>query len=108
MWFDLQALIWFCLLGCLALFWWQNLKMREIALKAVKHYCDREGLQLLDQSVALKGMGFQRDPHTGQLVLRRRYRFEFTSTGDERYQGTVVLHGQRLAGITTEPYRIPE
>lgn len=108
MWFDLKAVIWICVIASLALLWWQNLKMREIALVAVKRYCDREGLQLLDQSVALKKINFKRDQHSGNVVLRRNYKFEFTSTGDERYSGMVEMHGQRLAGITTEPYRIPE
>lgn len=108
MWFDLKAVIWICAIASLALLWWQNLKMREIALVAVKRFCNREGLQLLDQSVALKGMSFTRDQHSGRVVLRRAYKFEFTSTGEERYSGTVEMHGQRFKGIETEPYRIPE
>lgn len=107
MWFDLKALIWITLLALAGLLWWQNLKMREIALKAVKHYCQREDLQLLDQSVALKGFKFKRDTQTGRLMLKRTYRFEFTSTGDERYKGDLVMLGQRVAGITTEAHRIP-
>lgn len=107
MWFDLTALIWICLLAMIALLWWQNLKMREIALSAVKRYCHKETLQLLDQSVALKGFSFRRDSHSGRLALRRVYRFEFTSTGDERYQGDVVMLGQRIAGIRTDAHRIP-
>ncbi len=108
MWFDLQALIWICVLAFVALFWWQNLKVREQALVAVKRYCAKEMLQLLDQSVALKSMRIKRSSDTGRLVLNRNYAFEFTSTGDERYRGWIEMHGQRFAGIQTEPYKIVE
>ncbi len=108
MWFDLKALIWISALGLIALLWWQNLKVREMALVAVKRYCHKEALQLLDQSIALKAIRFKRDTHTGRLVLQRRYKFEFTSTGEERYSGTIEMHGQRFKGIETEPYRVPE
>lgn len=107
MWFDLTALIWITLLAVVALLWWQNLKARELALKQVKRYCERETLQLLDQSVALRGLSIIRNPQNGQLSLKRRYGFEFTSTGDERYQGNIELLGGRLLHIEVEAHRIP-
>ena len=107
MWFDLTALIWMSLLGLVALLWWQNLKAREMALKQVKRYCEREALQLLDQSVALRRLSMARNPQTGQLGIKRRYGFEFTSTGDERYQGNVELFGSRLLRIEVDAHRVP-
>ena len=107
MWFDLTALIWMTLLAAVALLWWQNLKARESALKQVKRYCEREALQLLDQSVALRGLSITRNPQNGQLSLKRRYGFEFTSTGDERYQGNIELLGGRLLHIEVDAHRVP-
>lgn len=107
MWFDLTALIWMSLLALVSLLWWHNLKARELALKQVKRYCDREALQLLDQSVALRGLSITRNPNNGQLGLKRRYGFEFTSTGDERYQGSIELLGARLLHIEVDAHRVP-
>ncbi|KAA0875165.1 DUF3301 domain-containing protein [Nitrincola tapanii] len=103
---DLIDLIFFTLLAALLMFWWQNLKKREAVFKAVKRYCQREHLQLLDESVALEAMGLKRHPETGYLLLTRRYRFEFTSTGDERYQGRVFLSGAQIDQIEVEAHRV--
>ncbi|WP_417585237.1 DUF3301 domain-containing protein [Nitrincola sp.] len=105
--FDLTALIWMTLIAVIALLWWQNLKARELALKQVKRYCEREALQLLDQSVALRRLSMVRSPHNGQLTIKRRYVFEFTSTGDERYQGNIELLGSRMRHIEVDAHRVP-
>ena len=104
--FDLYSLIWMSAILILALLWWHNLKARELALKQVKHYCNRQGLQLLDQSVALRRLSFGRT-RSGHISLKRRYGFEFTSTGDERYQGTIELLGARLQSIEVDAHRVP-
>ena len=49
-------------------------------------------LQLLDESVALRALWFKRSPD-GQLRWRS-YNFDFTSTGDDRYQGRIILLGK--------------
>lgn len=106
MWISLGELLVLTLLISLALAWWQNLKKRELALMQVRRYCKQQGLQLLDESIALKRARFRRDTQSGQLQLERCYFFEFTSTGDERYQGWVVLHGARIHSLEVEPYRL--
>lgn len=44
----------------------------------------------------------------GSLQLRRRYGFEFTSTGEQRYQGLIELSGQRLQRIELEAQQEPQ
>jgi len=44
----------------------------------------------------------------GNLVMRRTYQFEFTSTGAGRYQGIIVLLGLQLNAIELETYIIPD
>ena len=106
MWLELNDIFWLFLVltGCGA--WWHNLKQRESATRAVKRHCQREGLQLLDDSIALKRMKPIRDRDSGRLVLLREYQFFFTSTGDERYPGSIQLQGRRLLGINLAPHRI--
>jgi hypothetical protein len=45
---------------------------------------------------------------SGGLVFRRRYQFEFSSTGDRRYQGKLELLGMGLQSIELEAYRLPD
>jgi hypothetical protein len=62
-------------------------------------------VQLLDDSVVLRGFWLQRDPR-GALRVRRSYLFEFTSTGNERYHGCTVMLGRRVETIQLAPHRL--
>lgn len=61
---------------------------------------------MLDQTIVLKGVWPQR-ADSGSLQLRRRYRFEFSSTGEERYKGLIELGGLRMQRIELDPYIVP-
>lgn len=104
---ELSTLIWLCALAALAAFWWHSDQVKHDALQRVHQHCQHLGLQLLDQTLVIKGLAPARD-ESGSLCLRRTYRFEFSSTGEERYQGTVTLTGRRLQQITLEPHIMPE
>lgn len=84
----------FTLLAMAALvwFWFDGLKAREIAVAFARSACDRTGLQFLDETVALRSLRTTRDAH-GHLVWKRLYGFEFSRTGVDRLQATVLLHG---------------
>jgi hypothetical protein len=87
-------------------FYWSNaMKAREIAYAAVVVHCQKMEVQLLDDYVALTGFWLKRDDY-GKLVGWRSYQFEFTSTGEERYQGKVVLVGKKVTNIQLDVYRI--
>jgi hypothetical protein len=83
------------LLGALGWFWLDSLKARDAAIVAARKACDSEGLQFLDETVAIGGLKPARNDD-GQLLLRRVYNFEYSDTGDNRRQGSVVLLGQRV------------
>ncbi len=61
-------------------------------------------LQFLDQTVALQDWHIGRNTR-GMVTLIRRYGFEFSSTGEERYQGWVELVGTRLRHIEVQAHR---
>lgn len=94
------------LLGAAAVYYYTSLKIREIAIAAVRKHCQQMNLQLLDQSVSLYRVrpGLS---NTNLLTLSRRFVFEFTSTGDERYKGEIVLLGNQVKKITLQPHRMP-
>lgn len=103
---NLSVLIWLSCLGALAAFWWHSDFVKNQALKLADTHCQKLGLQLLDQSMVIKGL-FPVRNESGALCLRRRYRFEFTSTGEVRYRGLIVMVGRKQQSIELEPHILP-
>jgi hypothetical protein len=83
------------LLAELAWLWLDSLKVREAAVKAARAACESEGLLLLDDTVAIASVKLGRDAD-GHLKLQRTYDFEYSDTGDNRRNGSVVLLGRRV------------
>ncbi len=92
-------------LAIIAYFIWQHSNVSHTARNAAKQYCDKEGVQLLDQTVILKGISLRRSSRS-LFTLRRQYGFEFSSVGDHRYKGSVYLYGSRVQGVELEPFKI--
>jgi hypothetical protein len=86
-------------------FWSDSMRARQAAHAAGRTACEREGLQLLDDTVAVASMRPVRDSR-GRLSLRRVYAFEFTDTGDNRRQGSVVVLRGIAGSVELEPHRI--
>lgn len=105
--FSLGNLLWLVLAAMLAIYWWQSGLYKGRARELATAHCQQLGLQLLDQSMVIVGFWPVRD-RSGRLVFRRSYQFEFSSTGDRRYQGKLVLEGILLKSIQLEVYRPPE
>lgn len=107
MFIEFSDLLWFTLI-CLCLwYWWASQKVKEVALNAARKSCKEMSLQLLDESVGLRALWLKRDDN-GQLRLWRRYVFEFSSTGEDRYLGKVIMLGLRITQIELEPHRLNE
>ena len=105
--FSLTNLLWLVLAGVLALYWWQSGLFKGRARDLATMHCQQLGLQLLDQSMVIVGFWPVRS-RVGGLQFRRSYQFEFSSTGDRRYQGKLVLEGMNLKTIELEAYRLPD
>jgi len=61
---------------------------------------------MLDDYIALRSITFARDK-AGKIRILRRFTFEFSATGDDRYQGTCVMIGTDVAAIEMPAYRLP-
>ena len=111
---------WIFFFACVALgylFWNRQQQARLLALQSVRRHCQQEDVQLLDDTLVLERIRIRRIPSL-QLVkgegrsqpggwrLVRTYRFEFSSTGDERYQGLLTLIGRRVAKLELQAHRI--
>lgn len=93
--FDVITLI---VLGGLAWLWLDSFKAREAGIKAARSACDSENLQLLDDTVAIASLKPTRN-EDGQIALRRVYKFEFSDTGNNRREGSIVLLGNRVVVV---------
>ena|SRR5450432_911146 len=94
--FFLAALVWL---------WFDSMRARERALLLGKRACERDDLMFLDETVECVGLAFARNAD-GRLVLRRTYRFEFSDTGNNRRNGSIVMLGGEVESFYTEPYAI--
>ena len=83
---SLAALVWL---------WFDSMRARERALALGKRACERDGLMFLDETVECVSLRFARDAD-GRMQLRRTYNFEFSDTGNNRRNGSVVMLGSEV------------
>ena len=83
------------IIGAIVWLWLDSLKARETAVSAARAACTAEGLMLLDDTVAIASLKPARDDD-GRLKLQRAYDFEYSDTGNNRLQGSVVLLGHHV------------
>ncbi len=88
-------------------YWLSAMRAKEIATDAAQLSCRRYSLEFLDDTVALLRLRLRRNGK-GQLQFYWEYCFEFSSTGNERYQGQVSLLGQVLLQVKLPPHRYIE
>lgn len=82
------------LLIALGATWYHVLRLREYATRHARKLCDRDGVQLLDDSVALHRLRAQW--RRGALHVVREYRFETSRGGDDRQPASITLLGDRI------------
>jgi hypothetical protein len=90
----------------LAWLWLDSAKAREAGIAEVRRACQAEGVQLLDETIALARLRPTRT-QDGWLALRRVYEFEYSDTGDNRRRGSVHLLGQAVTLLNLGPRPVP-
>jgi hypothetical protein len=86
-------------------YWYHGQKVREIAYNATKAHCQAMQVQMLDDYIAGSSLRLRRDK-TGKIQLQRTFVFEFASTGEWRYNGKIIMLGQRVESIMMDPHQI--
>ena len=104
MYLDLTDIIFFMLLSFLGYFWWQSKAVKESAIIRVKRYCKEMDIQLLDETISTKKSRLIW--HRNQLKIKRSFVFEFTSTGEARYEGEIIFLSHSMDSIAIEPHKI--
>jgi hypothetical protein len=89
------------LFGAGAWYWYAGMQAREQAVAVSRRACADAGLQLLDDSVALRRLRLARNDN-GQIQFQRDFRFEFSDTGDNRRPGVVRMLGERVEWVSLD------
>lgn len=82
-------------IACTVWLWMDALAARERAIYYGREVCRASGVQLLDQTVALKRVRIRRVD--GLPTLVRRYGFEISLDGSDRHRGHLDLSGHHLS-----------
>lgn len=101
----MSGVLWTIGIILLGWYWFNAQGVKEIAVQATKAYCTKINVQMLDDCVAMRKLWFKRDTY-GSMQLWRSFSFEFTSTGEERYNGQIVMLGNKILSIESEPHRM--
>ncbi|UUM29894.1 DUF3301 domain-containing protein [Vibrio japonicus] len=96
---DLLAIL---ILALVCFLFWQQRRQAELAKLIASRKCEQLNLQLI--SVALKGHKMKTPD--GLWRWHSIYQFEFSSLGDDCYQGTLIMQGFHLAKINIPPHRM--
>ena len=88
-----------------AWYWSSTMKSKELAKQAGQKSCDQNNVQFLDDTVEFKRIWIRRN-NDGKLEFCRLFFFEFATNGEQRYQGRVVILGNRESDVEMDAYRI--
>ena len=102
---TLLNLFWLFVLGFATWYWWRATAIKDGVLIAAKRYCKTMDVMLLDEAVYLRGLWVKRD-NGGQLRVWRRFMFDFTSTGEERYSGRIIMLGRQIVHTELDTHRL--
>jgi Protein of unknown function (DUF3301) len=95
---DLSNLLLLLLLGAVVGLWLKLSVARERAIKEARQQCQQHGLQLLDETVGLRGVRLRRV--NGLRLIERCYGFEVSIDGDDREPGRLWMIGNALTGLS--------
>ncbi len=88
--------------------WWQLMQGRQKARQAADHVCAAHGLQLLDDTVSLNSITWNRNNADSRLQIN--YGFEFATNGAKRRTGMATLDfaGRITVSLDLEQGRLIE
>jgi len=102
---SLKSIFLTVIVVCSVWYWLRARELKDQTLRAAAQHCEELSLKLLDDSVVLKSIRPVRSKN-GNISLKRYYQFDFTSTGEDRYQGEIHLVGRQVQQIKLQPHRV--
>ena len=95
---ELLELLPLLLLAATGWLWLDSLKAREMAVSVARAACTAEDLLFLDDTVAIQRISPGRDDD-GVFRIRRIYGFEYSDTGNDRTEASIVMLGSLVLVI---------
>jgi hypothetical protein len=95
---ELSTLFLLLALVAVAGAWLKLSAAREHAVRVARRQCEQYGLQLLDETVGLRGMRLRRI--RGRWVIERGYGLEVSIDGDDRESGRLWMIGHAMSGLS--------
>ncbi|MBD1575090.1 DUF3301 domain-containing protein [Vibrio sp. S11_S32] len=86
----------------IALLFWQQRRQSELAHQAILRHCEQLDLQVLSTSL----LRYKIKLPDGRWRFHSQYQFEFSSRGDDCYQGTMIMIGFKGTHFRLPPYRM--
>ena len=88
--------------------WWQLMQGRQKARRAAGQVCSNHGLQLLDDTVSLSSITWNREDSNARILVN--YGFEFATNGAIRRHGiaTIGLPSSMTVTLDMEEGRLIE
>ncbi len=80
--------------------WWQLMQGRQKARRAAGEVCGNHGLQLLDDTVSLSSITWNRNKSNSRILVN--YGFEFAINGAKRRSGVVTIGFPASLSVTLE------
>jgi len=103
----MDGLIIFFILVVLIAFWWDSASAYENAYQAARQACKSNAIHLLDDTLARTKIKLCRHEN-GYMQFCRQYTFEFSTDGEMRYKGKIMLSGKFVQKVEMEAYRVEE
>jgi Protein of unknown function (DUF3301) len=95
---TLTAILLLLALLAAAWFWNDSLRARDRVITTCFRLCSEVGVQFLDETVSLSRLRIQRGT-SGSLEFARRYAFEYSGSGNDRWKGYALLSGLHIDSV---------
>lgn len=78
-------------------FWFDTMKIRELANNVARHGCQRADVQFLDGTVSFSKLSLINTPRG--IRFRRVFTFDYSEDGENRLQGFIVFAGSDVLNV---------
>lgn len=99
--YDIYDVILFFIFILLVMYWWRISEQKTFAIQNAKDYCQGRNVQLLDQTLVFKGLRLEKTNKKFRKLCRV-YEFDFSSNGEDRFKGEIILNGFNFLRVILE------
>ena len=99
-----MASLWtFILIGAVIYLFWLNRRIAEAASVHAKRQCEQLQVQLMSVACSKRRFGILKN---GKPGMKSEFIFEFSSDGENAYQGVLFMEDEKLKSVVVPPHKI--